>query len=74
MSISDMIVVMKAGVVQQMGKPQEVYDDPANLFVADFVGNPSINFVEAKGAQGADGALHLVNGSARYIPHQGGRI
>lgn len=43
MSISDRIVVMKAGVVQQIGKPQEVYDDPANLFVANFLGTPPIN-------------------------------
>ena len=43
MSISDMIVVMKLGVVQQIGKPQEVYDDPANLFVANFLGTPPIN-------------------------------
>ena len=34
MSISDMIVVMKDGIVQQIGKPQNVYDDPVNLFVA----------------------------------------
>ena len=43
MSISDMIVVMKLGVIQQIGKPQEVYDDPANLFVAKFLGTPPIN-------------------------------
>jgi len=43
MSISDMIVVMKDGVVQQIGKPQEVYDDPINLFVAKFLGTPPIN-------------------------------
>lgn len=43
MSISDMIVVMKLGVVQQIGKPQEVYDDPVNLFVAKFLGTPPIN-------------------------------
>ncbi len=43
MSISDRIVVMKDGVVQQIGKPQTVYDDPANLFVARFLGNPPIN-------------------------------
>lgn len=42
MSISDQIVVMKAGVLQQMGKPQQVYDDPANLFVAKFLGTPPI--------------------------------
>ncbi len=43
MSISDMIVVMKLGVVQQIGKPQDVYDSPANLFVAKFLGTPPIN-------------------------------
>ncbi len=43
MSISDMIVVMKAGVVQQIGKPQDVYDEPVNLFVAKFLGTPPIN-------------------------------
>ena len=41
MSISDMIVVMKDGYVQQIGKPQEVYDDPINLFVAKFLGTPN---------------------------------
>lgn len=43
MSISDMIVVMKEGLVQQIGKPQEVYDNPVNLFVAKFLGTPPIN-------------------------------
>lgn len=48
MSISDMIVVMKEGIVQQMGKPQDVYDDPANLFVAKFLGTPQINIFNGK--------------------------
>ncbi len=48
MSISDMIVVMKEGVVQQIGKPQEVYDNPANLFVARFLGTPPINVFEGQ--------------------------
>ncbi len=43
MSISDEIVVMKDGVIQQIGKPQEVYDKPVNLFVAKFLGTPPIN-------------------------------
>ena len=43
MSISDMIVVMKLGIVQQIGKPQDVYDDPTNLFVAKFLGTPPVN-------------------------------
>ncbi len=46
MSISDSIVVMKEGKVQQVGAPQEVYDSPANLFVAKFLGNPQINVFE----------------------------
>ncbi len=48
MSISDMIVVMKDGVLQQMGKPQEVYDSPVNLFVAKFLGTPPINVFKGK--------------------------
>ena len=48
MSISDMIVVMKLGIVQQVGKPQEVYDNPTNLFVAKFLGTPPINVFNGK--------------------------
>ena len=48
MSISDMIVVMKLGVLQQIGKPQYVYDDPVNLFVAKFLGTPPINVLEGE--------------------------
>ena len=52
MSISDLIVVMKLGVVQQVGKPQEVYDDPGNLFVAKFLGTPPINVLEGTVKEG----------------------
>ena len=48
MSISDMIVVMKDGVLQQIGKPQDVYDDPVNQFVAEFLGTPPINVFHGK--------------------------
>ena len=48
MSISDMIVVMKLGVLQQIGKPQDVYDDPVNLFVAKFLGTPPINVLSGE--------------------------
>ena len=48
MSISDYIVVMKLGVVQQIGKPQDVYDDPENLFVAKFLGTPPINVFDGR--------------------------
>ena len=48
MSISDLIVVMKLGIVQQIGQPQEVYEDPTNLFVATFLGTPPINVFDAE--------------------------
>jgi len=48
MSISDLIIVMKDGVVHQIGKPQDVYDEPANLFVAQFLGTPQINVFEGE--------------------------
>ncbi len=52
MSISDMIVVMKDGIVQQIGKPQDVYDDPINLFVAKFLGTPPINVLKGRVERG----------------------
>ncbi|MCL1849086.1 MAG: ABC transporter ATP-binding protein [Clostridiales bacterium] len=48
MSISDLIVVMRGGVVEQIGKPQEVYDNPGNLFVARFLGTPPMNVFAGK--------------------------
>lgn len=56
MSISDTIVVMKEGIVQQIGKPQEVYDNPVNLFVARFLGTPPINVFHG---QVRDGGLYI---------------
>ena len=52
MSISDLIVVMKSGVIQQIGKPQEVYDQPINLFVARFLGTPPINVFSGRAEGG----------------------
>ncbi len=60
MSISDMIVVMKLGVLQQIGAPQEVYDNPANLFVAKFLGTPPINVFEGK----VEAGKLVINGEA----------
>ena len=60
MSISDLIVVMKLGVVQQVGKPQEVYDNPTNLFVAKFLGTPPINVFEGS----VKGEKLYLNGAA----------
>ncbi len=52
MSISDLIVVMKSGVIHQVGKPQEVYDKPVDLFVAKFLGTPAINVFKGEIRQG----------------------
>ena len=54
MTLATQICLIENGVLQQYDAPLTVYHQPNNLFVADFVGNPSINFVEAKGAQRAD--------------------
>ncbi len=45
MTLADRIAIMKDGIVQQLGSPQEVYDNPANQFVAGFIGSPSMNFI-----------------------------
>ena len=52
MSISDRIVVMTEGVIQQTGRPQEVYENPVNLFVARFLGTPQINLFEGRVEKG----------------------
>jgi len=66
MSISDMIVVMKDGILQQIGKPQQVYDDPVNLFVAKFLGTPPISVFDGRISGGklyiGDDAVLDVNG------------
>ena len=48
LTLADRIVVMKSGVVQQIGVPDEIYERPRNMFVASFLGNPPINFLEGK--------------------------
>ena len=59
MTLATQICLINNGVLQQYDAPLTVYNRPNNLFVADFVGNPSINFVEAKGTQRPDGAVNL---------------
>ena len=70
MSISDHIVLMKDGVLQQIAKPQELYDNPANRFVADFLGNPPINKTHGVIANGKivlDGGCEVVLDAAKNI-------
>ena len=65
MSISDLIVVMKDGVVQQIGKPQAVYDSPVNLFVAKFLGTPPINVFDG---EVKDGQLYIGEEAVLPVP------
>jgi len=59
MTLATQICLIENGLLQQYDAPLTVYSKPNNLFVADFVGNPSINFVDAKASQRADGAIDL---------------
>ncbi len=45
MSMGDRLIVLKDGIVQQIGAPLEIYDRPANRFVASFIGSPPMNFI-----------------------------
>ncbi|MBQ9328778.1 MAG: sn-glycerol-3-phosphate ABC transporter ATP-binding protein UgpC [Solobacterium sp.] len=55
MTLGDRIVIMKDGVIQQIGTPQEVYDNPVNIFVAGFIGVPQMNFYDGKLLKSDDG-------------------
>ncbi|MCR5157029.1 MAG: ABC transporter ATP-binding protein [Butyrivibrio sp.] len=71
MTLATRICLVSNGVLQQYAAPLEVYNRPANLFVADFVGNPSMNFVDARGTQQSDGsvAVDILGGiKARFVP------
>lgn len=89
MSISDIIVVMKKGTLQAIGKPQEIYDDPINLFVAKFLGTPPINVFEGSVKNeklyiGGEAVLSVKGVSDRkvwvgirpegFIPSSGGKL
>ena len=67
MTMADRIVVMHDGVVQQVGAPLELYDRPANTFVAGFIGSPGMNFLSAKVAREGD-ALKAVLSSGESVP------
>ena len=62
MTLGDRIVIMKDGIVQQVGTPQEVFDHPANIFVAGFIGMPQMNMFDAK----------LIEQSGKYSVELGG--
>ena len=59
MTLATRICLINNGVLQQYDEPLTVYNRPNNTFIADFVGNPAINFINARGTQQADGSFHL---------------
>jgi multiple sugar transport system ATP-binding protein len=64
MAMADTIAIMNRGVIEQLGAPQQVYDRPASVFVADFIGAPAMNFIPFSGAYAA-GAREVAIGGAR---------
>ncbi|MHB0774540.1 ABC transporter ATP-binding protein [Halomonas sp. WWR20] len=71
MTLATRIAVMRGGEVQQLGSPHEVYDDPNNLFVASFMGSPSMNLIEASVEQGEEAlvaAIETADGPPLRLP------
>jgi multiple sugar transport system ATP-binding protein len=71
MTMADKIVVMNSGNVEQIGSPLELYDNPANLFVAGFIGSPAMNFLQCEARNGA-GEVTLADGSRIAAPSGNG--
>ena len=68
MALSDQIIIMNKGVVAQIGTPQEVFNHPANLFVAGFIGTPQMNFFDATLAKKGDKYVATVQGKDFELP------
>jgi len=68
MTLGDRIVIMRDGFIQQIGTPQEVFDHPANLFVASFIGSPQMNFFDAKLEKDDDTYFVSVYGTKIALP------
>jgi multiple sugar transport system ATP-binding protein len=68
MTMGDRMAVMKAGLLQQLGSPGECYDNPNNIFVAQFVGSPPMNLVLARLLEDGDGLKLEVGGSTLQVP------
>ena len=61
MTLADRIVVMKAGYIQQVAAPVDLYNRPTNMFVAGFIGSPAMNFLRGKVKKAGDGAAFLTD-------------
>ncbi len=70
MTMGDRIVVMKDGVVQQVGSPLYIYNHPVNRFVAGFIGSPPMNFINVRVTE-ESGKITLEEGSCRLHPYEG---
>jgi multiple sugar transport system ATP-binding protein len=68
MTMADRIVVMNAGVVEQVGTPLELYDNPANVFVASFIGSPSMNLIKGRVTAGSQPRLTTSDGIVLPLP------
>ena len=68
MTLGDRIVIMRDGFIQQIGTPQEVFDHPANLFVAGFIGTPQMNFFDGRLEKDASGYYVTVCGTRIELP------
>jgi multiple sugar transport system ATP-binding protein len=68
MTLGDRIAVMKDGLVQQFGTPAEIYERPANMYVAGFIGSPTMNFMSATYEADAQGAMLRFEGCAVSVP------
>ena len=68
MTLGDRIVVMKDGVIQQVDTPQNLYEKPANLFVAGFMGSPQMNFLDAEVKVDGDAACLVIGGKSIPLP------
>ena len=70
MTLGDRIVIMRDGFIQQIGTPQEVFNHPANLFVAGFIGTPQMNFFDAKLDKDAGGYYVELDGARVHLPEE----
>jgi multiple sugar transport system ATP-binding protein len=68
MAMADLIAVMNAGMIEQLAPPQEIYDRPASLFVADFIGAPSMNLLDAQGRLLPGDSSVLLDGVSVAVP------
>jgi multiple sugar transport system ATP-binding protein len=70
MTMGDRVAVLRRGVLQQFAAPQHLYEHPANLFVASFIGSPAMNVVEAKVEQPNDGLVLRVGSTVLPVPRE----